>query len=430
MMHNLKRSMAKGTGKREILETDESHNITASSLATWKSSLKALHDALSSNEQAWNNFLATYTFFNNAAITIYSERDVDASTLLKTIEEGRATAQAPGQPLDNSYTPAQGIEISRQEIMTMLSRIANAEALYAKRIEATREYRYYDRKTKQMLENERKKGSVAARDADRRSRNQKKVMDLAIQLNSITTQLYTELEYIDIERLAIADRATAALLTFQKHIFDLHPMDDAIKHANAIRVGRRVIPRDEIRAWMPKTLAPANPNPSVPNPNLSNSSIPSPGTPQFATQGTYYGTPNANGTPAHNMHHMPSAPGPQGYGAQQMPSNPMSATPPVQPPVSMAAPIQPPPANMPPPMQPPTGIPPMSQPTAIPPPMPPPTSMPAPMQRPTSLPPAMQPVAMHVNPNQAHALQQPSLGAGGNPSVGEYSLPAAVGSGQ
>eukprot|EP00177_Eucheuma_denticulatum_P003396 GFKZ01006136.1.p1 GENE.GFKZ01006136.1~~GFKZ01006136.1.p1 ORF type:complete len:457 (+),score=58.65 GFKZ01006136.1:137-1372(+) len=319
MIHGLKVSMAKGTGKREILGTDESHNITASVLAKWKGSLKSLHDALAANETAWSSFLTTYTFFNNAAYAVYSDRDVDARSILKSLEEGRAAAQAQPTPVEGAYSAAQAVEISRQEIMTMLSRIGNAEALHLKRLEATREYRYYDRKTKQMLDAERRKGSVASsKEVERRSRNQKKVMDLAVQLNSITTQLYTELEYIDMERLAIADRATAALLTLQKSIFESNPAADAINRGNMARIGRRVIPRDEVREWMPNTLHPANPNPKVPNPNLSNSSIPTPAqtslavtaqvTQAYPSQG-YYSSPSVdqNGQqPA--LQQIPSAP--------------------------------------------------------------------------------------------------------------------------
>lgn len=316
--------MAKGTGKREILGTDESHNITAAVLSKWKGSLKSLHDALAANETTWSNFLATYTFFNNAAFSVYSERDVDARSILKSLEEGRAAAQAQPTPVEGTYSASQAVEISRQEIMTMLSRIGNAEALHLKRLEATREYRYYDRKTKQMLESERRKGSVSSsKEVDRRSRNQKKVMDLAVQLNSITTQLYTELEYIDMERLSIADRAMAALLTLQKSIFESNPATDAINRGNMARIGRRVIPRDEVREWMPNTLHPANPNPKVPNPNLSSSAIPTPAQTSLAvtaqvTQAyppqSYYASPSVdqNGQqPA--LQQIPSAPLPMSY---------------------------------------------------------------------------------------------------------------------
>lgn len=335
-MHGFKVTMAKGTGKREILETDESHNVTATTLSQWKNSLKSLHGALTANEQAWTAFLTTYTVFNTAATAIYSDRDIDARSILKSLDEGRAKAQAQPPPTKGSYSPSQGIEISKQEIITMLARIENAQALHTNRLEATREYRYYDRKTKQLMENEKKRGSnTTPKDLEKKNRNQKKVMDLAIQLNSITTQLYTELEYIDIERLAITDRATAALLTFQKAVFDSQPAADAISRANAVRIGRRVVPRDEIRQWMPNTLNPANPNPNVPNPNMSNNSIPAPSTPPQMAQGykqqAYYSQGHAD--QALQLQHIPSAPAPHVYPhtSQHMTQSPhsMPSTPPL-----------------------------------------------------------------------------------------------------
>lgn len=260
--------MAKGTTKREILESDESHLVTQSTMVDWKTALKSLHDALATNENAWKGLLGTYTNFHAAAAAVYSERDVEARGVLKTLDNGRAAVQAPSAS-EPGYSPMQKVELARQEITTMLSRIENAEALHTKRFEATRQYKYYDRKTKQMLLAESKRSTpVPAKDVDRRSRNQKKVMDLAIQLNSITTQLYTELEYIDMERLALTDRAVAAMLMLQKYYYDANASKDAYAQGDKIRLGRRVIPRDDVRPWMPSTLQPANPNPQVSNASM------------------------------------------------------------------------------------------------------------------------------------------------------------------
>lgn len=265
MIHGLKVSISKGTAKREILEADESHSVTESTLVHWKTALKSLHDALAANENAWRGLLGTYTNFHVAAAAMYSERDVEARGVLKTLDNGRTAVEAPPAS-EPGYSPMQQVELARQEITTMLARIENAEALHTKRFETTRQYKYYDRKTKQMLLEESKRSTpVPAKNVDRRSRNQKKVMDLAIQLNSTTTQLYTELEYIDMERLAITDRAVAAMLMLQKYYYDANASKNAYVQGDKIRLGRRVIPRDEVRPWMPNTLQPANPNPQVSN---------------------------------------------------------------------------------------------------------------------------------------------------------------------
>lgn len=303
MIHGLKVTMAKGTAKREILESDESHTVTQSTMHQWKTALKSLHDALAANEGSWKALMSSFTGFHNAAAAVFAERDVEARSVLTALEAGRATAETPSAT-PPAYTALQQVELARQEIAAMLSRIQNAEALHAKRLEATRQYTYYDRKTKQMLANESKRNApVPQKDLDRRARNQKKVMDLAIQLNSITTQLYTELEYIDMERLAVADRAVAAMLSLQQYYFACNPSKDACELADKIRVGRRVIPRDEVRPWMPNTLQPASVNTQGSNPALT------------------HGTPPMSGSPATSMPQPPlqqQLSQPQPYPQQQM----------------------------------------------------------------------------------------------------------------
>ncbi|CDF39655.1 unnamed protein product [Chondrus crispus] len=193
VMHGLKVTMSPATSKREITESDESHRVTQQTLATWKAALRALHDALATNEAAWKNLFASFTTFSTAAAAVYSATDIESRAVVKALESARTAVEAP--PTDPGYTPMQKVEFARQELAAMLSRIQNAEALHAKRLETTRQYKYYDRKTKQMLENEAKPGkTVSVERLERRTRNQKNVMDLAIQLNSITTQLYTELD--------------------------------------------------------------------------------------------------------------------------------------------------------------------------------------------------------------------------------------------
>lgn len=285
MIHGLKVSMAKGTAKREIIEADDSHTVTQATMVQWKTALRSLHNALAANENAWKGLMGTYTGLHAAAAAVYADGDVEARGVLKTLDASRAAVETR-PAAEPGYSPFQKVEMARQELATMLSRIQNAEALHTKRFETTRQHKYYDRKTKQMLDAESKRTTpVPARDVDRRSRNQKKVMDLAIQLNSITTQLYTELEYIDMERLAVTDRAVAAMLMLQKYYFDFNPPKDAYAQADKIRIGRRVIPRDDVRPWMPSTLQPAIVN-AQGNPNMAQGVPPVAGPPTPAASAT------------------------------------------------------------------------------------------------------------------------------------------------
>lgn len=268
--HGLRVTMSNSTtSTRDIQKSDESHRVTHDTLVSWKTGLHALHDALVANETAWKNLFSSFAGFSTAAAGVYSARDIESRGVLKAIETARSAIET-APTTDPGYTPMQMVEFARQEIAAMLSRIQNAEALHSKRLEATRQYNYYQGKTANMLKQEGKspKGP-SEKDVDRRTRNQKKVMDIAIQLNSITTQLYTELEYIDMERLAVADRSVAAMLMLQKYYFEFKPTDAAYAQGDKIRLGRRVVPRDEVRPWMPNSLQPANVTPQLNNPSMA-----------------------------------------------------------------------------------------------------------------------------------------------------------------
>lgn len=341
VMHGLKVTMSPATSKREITESDDSHKVTQQTLASWKAALRALHDALATNEAAWKNLFASFTTFSTAAAAVYSATDVESRAVVKALESARTAVETP-PTTDPGYTPMQMVEFARQELAAMLSRIQNSEALHAKRLETTRQYKYYDRKTKQMLENEAKPGkTVSPREVERRTRNQKNVMDLAIQLNSITTQLYTELEYIDMERLAVTDRSVAAMLMLQKYYFDFQPVKDAYAQGDKIRLGRRVIPRDEVRQWMPNTLQPAAVTPQISNSPMMQQGVPAIAAPVPPASTMPPGAMQQQPYPQHQL----SNGGPAAYSQGQMlaPQPVMqhqASAPPVQPPV-YSQPMQP-----------------------------------------------------------------------------------------
>lgn len=410
VMHGLKRGMQKEVRKKQILGQDDSHNITQNVLSEWKIHLKQLMDVLAANEGAWQAVFTSYGSLQSVAEVIYTARDVDARACLKDLQTGAISALNPPKPVEPEYNAPQKVELAKQEINTLLSRIANAEALHGKRFEATREWLYYDRKTKGMLEKETGRNNPASnKEVERRTRNQQKVMDLAINLNSVTTQLYSELEYIDMERLAVTDRVIAAVLQLQKFYTDLNPSKDAVLSGTKIRLGHRVVPRDEVRAWMPQTLQPADPNPAISNPNLMQAQgvppVPPPpasAVPPGQLQQAY---PPGAYPPNGEMQAYPPQPPMQHAMSGDMPAYP--AQPPMQ--HAMSAPTAPPPAgatyappqyNLPPAAQPPSpthqvsisGSPPtpvMNQP-------PPPGTMP-------------QPVAPHSSVSQPSA-SQPAAG--------------------
>lgn len=244
MLHKLKVSTSKGTGKRAIISHDESHKFSQNLLKEWKAMMISLSTTLDANTTAWSQVLASYTKLQASTDSIYSSADKGLRNCIKALQDGRASI---GQPPSSFHpampqTPVQQLDRAKEQVNALLERIGRAEKLQASRIEATRQFTYYERKTNQLMQ----KGEQG--DLTKLARNQKTAAESSINLNNITAQLYAELQAIDFERLTVADRAVSALLRLQNFYCQANPARAAMEKAEEIGLGKRTAPQ-ELRDW-------------------------------------------------------------------------------------------------------------------------------------------------------------------------------------
>ena len=387
MFHGLKVSMAKGTAKKRIIQEDESLSATKTVILNWKAAAQSLSQALFANETAWQSVFGSYITLEHVSSSIYSARDTDVRACLHELQGAKARVDSYTDGVEAAVSATQRLEVAKKDLATLVQRLANAEAMNEKRLDLIRQHRYYDGKTNQMLQSEAKsRNPVGPKVIERRTRNQKKVQELATELTSLTTQLHAEMEAIDVERLAITDRCLLAVVTLQKYYFESNPVDAAVKKADEIGLGRRVLIRNDQKPWLPDTQTiPAGATTGVP------SNLPHPmENPAFAPP-PY--NPNAG-------NHYPPAPPPgapptapsgysEGYSAY--------ITPPAAPSAPAGAPPPSAPMSIPPPSAP-MSVPPQSAPMSVPPP-------PAPMGVPP--PPAAPPQPSYATPPQMSVSPPP-----------------------
>lgn len=283
MIHGLKVSLAKGTTKKKIIKGDESLSATAATLYQWRVSMEALLACIVQNEKAWDSLFQTYSSFDSVGASIYPQRDAPVLTLLKDLQAAKSRVESPPpNSVEPNFNATQRIQLSKKELAEVVSRINETSKLHEKRVDAIRQHKYYDSKTNQMLHSEAKRRSpISQKDLERRSRNQTKVKELALQLTDFKRRIQTEMESLEVERLAVTDRALSAMLLLQKHYYESYPVRSTIAKADEIGLGHRILLRPESRPWAPDLIS----NPSMSNARLS--LTPPPHHPPYDPIGSY-----------------------------------------------------------------------------------------------------------------------------------------------
>ncbi|KAI0566797.1 proline-rich receptor-like protein kinase PERK12 [Gracilaria domingensis] len=325
MIHGLKVSLAKGTTKKKIIKEDESLSATKNTLYLWRTSVQSLLGNIVANEEAWNSIFNTFSSFETVGSSIYPENDVPVLTLLKDLQTAKSRLDSPeSSTVEPNFNAVQRLDMSKKELNALIVRIDNAEEMHERRVDVIRQHKYYEAKTRQMLQSEAKRRNpISQKELERRSRNQTKVQDLAKEMANMNTNIYAEMDGIEVERLAVTDRALSAMLLLQRHYFEAYPVKSCIAKADEIGLGHRVLLRTEHRPWISSdnkgqlngAQSPASP-PNVPYPPYS---------------------PSAESTPFPRVDTAPTAPPPDdvssGYGASYSPM-PQSPPPPPPPPPS------------------------------------------------------------------------------------------------
>lgn len=268
MMHNMKLSL-KGAGKKKILREDTGLAATDKVLNEWHASILSLLNAINSNENAWYGLFSTFEAFSPIGSQIYPQKDSDALEFCASLSSMRKQLDSPPNNVESYEVAKQRIDITKKDLENLLARIDNAKAMQAKRIEVTREYRYYAEKTNGILEAGQKKSQgPTEKDVERQERNKLHVQNKSTELNSLTGQLFYEMDAIAVERLAATDRAMAAVLLLQYQYFANNPVSAPYAIASRIGLGRRVLIRDERRPWVPQDT-PVKPAPETATPDTS-----------------------------------------------------------------------------------------------------------------------------------------------------------------
>lgn len=294
MMHNMKLQL-KGAGKKKILREDTGLAATDNTLSEWHSSVSALLNAINANENAWRGLFSTFDAFHPIATSIYPQEDTDAFEFCNSLSAIKKQLESPPPGVESYVDAKQRIDITKKDLENLLSRIGNARAMQANRIEVTREYRYYADKTQSMTQAEQKKSQgPTEKDVERRQRNEQHVANKSTELHSLTNQLFHEMDAIAVERLAATDRAMAAMLLLQHHYFASNPVSASYAIASRIGLGRRVLVRHEKRPWNPND-GKSNPVPEPTAPDMSSSSFGGPKTDSWI--------PQPMNTPATPQHH-------------------------------------------------------------------------------------------------------------------------------
>lgn len=250
MMHNVKLQL-KGTGKKKILREDTGLAATDQTLSEWHASVSALLNAINTNENAWNGLFSTFDAFNPIAMSIYPQKDSEALEFSASLSAVRKQLESPPPGVESYVDAKQRIDITKKDLENLLARIGNARAMQAKRIEVTREHRYYTDKTQSMTQAEQKKGQLTEKEIGRRQRNESHLVEKSTELYTLTNQLFYEMDAIAVERLAAVDRAMAAMILLQYHYFASNPVSASYAIASRIGLGRRVLIRHETRPWNP-----------------------------------------------------------------------------------------------------------------------------------------------------------------------------------
>lgn len=180
MMHGVKLSL-KGTGiKRLVKEND---------------SLSSLQNALVANEQAWQALFATYATFQPIAASIYPVQDTEALECANALINFKAQLEDQLEGVESNVDALQRVDIAKNDLTGLLTRIESANKMQAERVVAIREARYYEEKTRHMLESEAKKRTAAShKEVERRARNENKSSELAVKLTSTSNQLFHEMD--------------------------------------------------------------------------------------------------------------------------------------------------------------------------------------------------------------------------------------------
>ncbi|PXF43181.1 hypothetical protein BWQ96_07125 [Gracilariopsis chorda] len=322
MIHGLKVSLAKGTTKKKIIKEDESLAATKGTLYQWRSSMQSLLNCVTTNEEAWNSLFNSYSTFDIIGSSIYPERDVPALALLKELQATKSRLDTPpSNTVETNFNATQRLDLSKKELLAIIARIDETENLHEKRLDVIRQHKYYDAKTRQMLQNEAKRRSpVTQKEVERRSRNQAKVQELAKEVANMHRQIYSEMDAIEVERLAVTDRAISAMLLLQKHYFEAQPLRSTISKADEIGLGHRVLLRGDRRPWVSSETKVLNESRTQNEPNVAY--------PPY--------NPSAESAPFPRVESAPSAPPPDdgssNYGAGYSPMPQSPSSPPIPPP--------------------------------------------------------------------------------------------------
>lgn len=251
MFHVFKRSI-KGVGVRKLVSEDQTLQATEQTLTEWISSVTMLMDIIQANEKAWTDLFTSIAAFQPVASAIYPPTDTDAQACLAALAGARGTLETPADGLESYSSAVQRLDIAKQELATLLTRMQKAQTLHGQRLASIREFRYYESKAREMIATEERRGStVSQKNVDRRARNQTKSVELTAKLNSETNQLLHEMDDLSVERLASTDRALAAIVLLQSHYFRANPIANAYATVSRVGLGRRVLVHDERRPWAP-----------------------------------------------------------------------------------------------------------------------------------------------------------------------------------
>lgn len=237
---------------RKILKEDETLKATEETLHQWQIETAKLLMALQSNEQAWHALFGTYAMFPSITTSIYPAHDTEAHEVSMELSNYKKHLDNPPDGVENNFEAHQRIDIAQKDLSNLIVRIENCKKLHMKRVQSIKEYKYYEEKTKKILNAELKKSKpTTSKEVERRSRNEGKSEELSMALNSHTNQLFYEMDAIAVERLAATDRAFAALLLLQHHYFRSYPISKAFDKGANVGLGRRILIRDEARPWLP-----------------------------------------------------------------------------------------------------------------------------------------------------------------------------------
>lgn len=254
-MHSFRMLTSSSTTRKKLINEDKSILATEKVLQQWRISIQSLLDSLIHNEKAWASVLSSYTNFENIGMSIYPACDTDAHAFLKELRSPKGLDQN-SQHATTSSESLKSFEIAKKDLSNLLSRIGNAQTLHKKRVEAIRQQKYYQTKTQKIDTAQAKRtGPSNAKVDDRRQRNLKKAGDSSVNVSSTSSQLFAELDELDVERLAVTDRALSAMIQLQRHYFTDDIIRPSVQLAEKIGLGKRVLVRDEKKPWMVNSVS-------------------------------------------------------------------------------------------------------------------------------------------------------------------------------